>query len=65
MKNVYILKTERLSWDWGRFEGYDIVGAFLTREAAEKEGEKIMATADKIIVGKYKIDEIPLLEAAE
>ena len=57
MMKIYKVEQEILSFDWGRFEGYEEIGYFDSKEKAE--AAKAEAEAKKSIVrGEVEITEI-------
>ena len=59
MMKIYKVQQEKLSFDWGRFEGYVEIGYYTTKERAEQVKEETLAeTKGDICRGEVKIIEI-------
>ena len=57
MKKIYEVRMEKLSSDWGRFEGWKTIGYYTSREKAEAEAEKAYANRCWVIEGETEIVE--------
>ena len=57
---AYKVEQERLSFDWGRFEGWDLVGYYFKKEKAEAIAKERYENRCKVVQGKVKITEIEI-----
>ena len=59
---IYKAKIEKLSFDWGRFEGWHEIGYYADKTKAEKAGKDFADNHEKIDFGEVKIEEIEVIE---
>ena len=61
MKKIYEVKIEKLSADWGRFEGWEILGFYASKASAEFARAKALQHKNPIIEGRVEIVEHDLI----
>ena len=59
---VYRVKIEKLTSDWGRFDGWRELGYYVNKAKAEEVGKDFSDSHNHIDFGKVKIDEIEVIE---
>lgn len=57
---AYKVEIEKLSFDWGRFEGYRLIGYYTNKAKAERIAKKEYENRCKIDTGETKITEIEI-----
>ena len=55
---MYRVEIERLTFDRGLFDGYELVGYFTNKAKAERVAEERYTNRRKVVEGKTKVTEI-------
>lgn len=58
MMTVYKVEIERLTFDRGMFDGYELVGHYTSKAKAERIAEERYNNRSKVVEGKTHITEI-------
>ena len=58
MMKIYRVEIEKLTADWGRFDGYILIGHYLNKEKAERVANEKYNNRCPIVEGKTRITEI-------
>lgn len=58
MMKMYRVEIERLTFDRGLFDGYELVGYFTNKAKAERVAEERYTNRRKVVEGKTKVTEI-------
>ena len=57
---AYKVEIERLTFDWGRHDGWRLLGYYTNKEKAERIAKEAYEKRDKIDTGKTRITEIKI-----
>jgi len=57
---AYKVEIEKLSCDWGRFEGWKLVGYYTKKNKAERMAVEAYANRNPIDTGRTRITEIEI-----
>ena len=57
---AYKVEIEELSFDWGRFEGWKLIGYYANKEKAEKIAAEAYENRCKVTAGETRIEEIDI-----
>ena len=57
---AYKVEIEKLSCDWGRFEGWKLVGYYTKKKKAERMAAETYANRNHIDTGRTRITEIEI-----
>ena len=57
---AYKVEIEKLSYDWGRPEGWRLIGYYTNKDKAEKTAKEAYANRNHIDTGRTRITEIEI-----
>lgn len=57
---AYKVEIEKLSSDWGRFEGWKLIGYYTNREKAERMAAEAYYNRNYIDTGRTRVTEIKI-----
>jgi hypothetical protein len=57
---AYRVEIEKLSFDYGRFEGYKLIGYYTNKEKAERIAKERYENRCKVVEGETQITEIEI-----
>ena len=57
---AYKVEIEKLSYDWGRFEGWKLVGYYTKRKKAERMAVETYEKRNKLVTGRTRVTEIEI-----
>ena len=57
---AYKVEIEKLSYDWGRPEGWRLIGYYTNKDKAEKKKKEAYANRNHIDTGRTRITEIEI-----
>lgn len=58
MMKVYKVEIEKLTFDRGMFDGYELVGYYTNKKKAERIAEERYNNRNKVVEGKTNLTEI-------
>ncbi len=57
---AYKVEIEKLTFDWGRHDGWRLLGYYANKEKAERIAKEAYENRDHIITGEPRITEIEI-----
>lgn len=62
MMKIYKVELETLTYDWGRHEGWELIGYYVNKDKANKIAENAYKNRNKVVQGEVRITEVNIEE---